>query len=110
MDGTVKPKRGLMALLANTSAQPQPPASPAAVHQPQIPAMAKTAHSAPTLENGLRLEDLTIATIRPNPNQPRTTFDPAALDELAVSIKAQGVIQPVVVRPLKSEEINGAEY
>ncbi len=32
--------------------------------------------------------------------QPRTDFDPAALQELADSIKAQGVVQPIVVRPL----------
>ena len=31
--------------------------------------------------------------------QPRTDFDPAALQELADSIKAQGVVQPIVVRP-----------
>ena len=32
--------------------------------------------------------------------QPRTHMDSAALDELAASIKAQGVVQPIVVRPL----------
>jgi ParB family chromosome partitioning protein len=35
----------------------------------------------------------------PNPRQPRTHFDPAALDELAQSIRRSGVVQPVVVRP-----------
>jgi len=34
----------------------------------------------------------------PNPYQPRTTFDPAALDELAASIRAHGVLQPITVR------------
>jgi ParB family chromosome partitioning protein len=38
--------------------------------------------------------------IRPNPNQPRTEFAPEALDDLAASIKTQGVLQPVLVRPL----------
>ena len=31
--------------------------------------------------------------------QPRNDFDPAALQELADSIRAQGVVQPIVVRP-----------
>ncbi|KAB7624222.1 ParB/RepB/Spo0J family partition protein [Alkalilimnicola sp. S0819] len=35
--------------------------------------------------------------------QPRTEFDPAALQELADSIKAQGVVQPIVVRPLSED-------
>ncbi|WP_440996676.1 ParB/RepB/Spo0J family partition protein [Arhodomonas sp. SL1] len=35
--------------------------------------------------------------------QPRTEFDPAALQELADSIRAQGVVQPIVVRPLPDE-------
>jgi ParB family chromosome partitioning protein len=40
-----------------------------------------------------------VSKIRPNPRQPRQTFDDASLDELARSLKAQGVLQPVVVRP-----------
>ncbi|MDH3538538.1 MAG: ParB/RepB/Spo0J family partition protein [Acidimicrobiia bacterium] len=36
--------------------------------------------------------------IRPNPSQPRTTFDEAALEDLAESIKEVGVLQPVLVR------------
>jgi ParB family transcriptional regulator, chromosome partitioning protein len=38
-----------------------------------------------------------LAQIRPNPRQPRTHFDPAALDDLAASIKEHGVIQPLIV-------------
>ena len=40
-----------------------------------------------------------VAHISPNPNQPRRHFDDAALDELAASIAARGLIQPIVVRP-----------
>ena len=40
-----------------------------------------------------------IAKIDPNPLQPRTTFDPEALGELAASIRADGVLQPLLVRP-----------
>ncbi len=43
---------------------------------------------------------LAIADIVPHPGQPRRHFDEAALDELAASIAARGVIQPVIVRPL----------
>lgn len=43
--------------------------------------------------------ELPIDTISRNPHQPRTTFDEAALDELAASIRAQGIIQPLLVRP-----------
>jgi ParB family transcriptional regulator, chromosome partitioning protein len=38
--------------------------------------------------------------IQPNGRQPRQTFDDARLAELAESIKARGVLQPIVVRPL----------
>jgi len=41
-----------------------------------------------------------VSKIRPNPKQPRQSFDEAALDELALSLRTQGVLQPVVVRPL----------
>ena len=42
---------------------------------------------------------LPVAAIEPHPEQPRRHFDEAALDELAASIAARGVIQPVIVRP-----------
>ena len=40
-----------------------------------------------------------IDLIDPNPFQPRTTFDDAALNDLAESIKARGILQPMLVRP-----------
>lgn len=45
------------------------------------------------------LRELPMANIRPNPYQPRTHIDEAALAELAASIEASGLLQPVVVRP-----------
>ncbi|HSR14998.1 MAG TPA: ParB/RepB/Spo0J family partition protein [Gemmatimonadales bacterium] len=48
------------------------------------------------------LRELPVGSIRPNPFQPRREFDPAALDELASSIEASGLLQPVVVRSAKS--------
>jgi ParB family chromosome partitioning protein len=46
------------------------------------------------------LRELPVGLIKPNPNQPRTHFDQQALDALAASIEARGVIQPLLVRPL----------
>jgi ParB family chromosome partitioning protein len=46
------------------------------------------------------LLELPVTLIKPNPSQPRTTFDPDALAALAASIEASGVVQPLLVRPL----------
>ena len=43
---------------------------------------------------------LPVANIAPHPDQPRRRFDEAPLAELAASIAARGMIQPVIVRPL----------
>src|SRR2546426_9108930 len=61
----------------------------------------------PTREEAERegsLVELAIADIRPNPYQPRRDVDPAALEELQASIRKAGLLQPVVVRPVRSEE------
>ncbi len=44
------------------------------------------------------VRDLDIASIRPNPFQPRRGIDEAALDELEASIRENGLLQPLVVR------------
>jgi ParB family chromosome partitioning protein len=46
------------------------------------------------------LRELPIELIKPNPNQPRTKIDPDSLAGLASSIEANGVVQPLLVRPL----------
>jgi ParB family chromosome partitioning protein len=54
--------------------------------------------------------EVAISAISPNPRQPRTHFDPAALNELIASIKEIGILQPPVVRqttPGKYELIMG---
>jgi ParB family chromosome partitioning protein len=48
---------------------------------------------------GERVQDIEIELIDPNPYQPRREFDPQELAELAASIKAQGLLQPVTLRP-----------
>jgi ParB family chromosome partitioning protein len=45
------------------------------------------------------LAEIDIGHIHPNPRQPRTAFRQEELEELAASIREQGVLQPVVVRP-----------
>lgn len=49
------------------------------------------------------LRDLPLDCLEQGRYQPRTAFDPAALQELADSIQAQGVVQPLVVRPLAEQ-------
>jgi ParB family chromosome partitioning protein len=46
------------------------------------------------------LANLTIQSLRPGKYQPRTRMDQSNLGELADSIRARGVIQPIVVRPI----------
>ena len=66
----------------------------------------KAAAETPPLEAqpGESLRRLPVAQLQPGRYQPRTGMDPAKLTELAESIRAQGVIQPIVVR-----EIEGAK-
>lgn len=46
---------------------------------------------------------LPVTKVEPRPDQPRKEFDEEALEELAESIRAHGLIQPVVVRPLPGD-------
>jgi ParB family transcriptional regulator, chromosome partitioning protein len=75
--------RGLGALLGETRRE-----------EPLV-AVADPAGSATAAVSGLAL--LAVADIEPHPSQPRRHFDDAALGELAASIAARGVIQPVIV-------------
>lgn len=54
------------------------------------------------------VEQVDIDLIAPNPHQPRTVFDPEALEELAESIREHGVIQPLIVS--RPENPGGAPY
>lgn len=84
--------RGLDALLSGTSAAPPervteaPPAAP----EPE-PVRAPE----PALRGGP--EEVDIDLITPNPEQPRTNFQPEQLRELADSIREHGIIQPLIV-------------
>jgi ParB family transcriptional regulator, chromosome partitioning protein len=59
--------------------------------------LAGTDESAP---QGDSLQTLSIDRLRPGKYQPRTKMDAASLAELALSIKEQGVMQPILVRPV----------
>ena len=49
-----------------------------------------------------RQEMLAVGALQPGKYQPRTRMDPGSLEDLAASIKAQGLIQPISVRPVRS--------
>src|SRR5687768_10776904 len=55
-----------------------------------------------TEEQAPELRRVAVDLIRPNPDQPRTRFDPETISELAHSIETAGVVQPLIVRPLSS--------
>ncbi|HZF45867.1 MAG TPA: ParB/RepB/Spo0J family partition protein [Sphingomonadaceae bacterium] len=59
----------------------------------------RPAAAVPLPRNGLA--NVAVSAIQPHPDQPRRHFDEEALDELAASIAARGVIQPVIVRPVE---------
>ena len=70
--------------------------------------MADVASDQPdTTTSAPRRPDLMVPVerIRPNPDQPRRTFDPDALSDLADSIREKGVIQPLIVR-VAPEDLN----
>lgn len=87
--------RGLQALLGETRREePLVQASPS---NGSLPVRVES-HEGVRIDGGLAM--LPVSSIEPHPDQPRRHFDDAALDELAASIAARGVIQPVIVRPL----------
>jgi len=54
----------------------------------------------PQMSDISSIQDLEIEKIRLNPNQPRKSFDHDKLDELAQSIIQNGIIEPIIVRPV----------
>ncbi len=86
--------RGLGALMGETRKE-----EPLVTQPPQAARDDQGGASDTTMSAGI--SGLPVASIEPLPGQPRTRFDEAALDELAASIAARGVIQPIIVRPLE---------
>lgn len=89
--------RGLGALIR----EPEPATPPA---ENQIPAPAATASGAAAVPARQSFnqgpQEIDIDLVEPSPYQPRTRFREEALDELARSIQASGIIQPIVVRSI----------
>ncbi len=56
------------------------------------------------------MDNLPVSSVIPNPDQPRNRFNPEALAELAASIKANGLIQPITVRPVASSKGSPGHY
>ncbi|MDH3584151.1 MAG: ParB/RepB/Spo0J family partition protein [Phycisphaerae bacterium] len=93
MSKTKRPRlgRGLNSLMSKTApveppaSRPKPRSTPAAASQDR------------------HLEWVPLDAVEPNPFQPRRTFDPQSLADLAQSIRQAGLMQPVVLRPLADE-------
>ncbi|MBF2759959.1 MAG: ParB/RepB/Spo0J family partition protein, partial [Ectothiorhodospiraceae bacterium AqS1] len=50
---------------------------------------------------GSDLRSMPVDLIRPGRYQPRQSVDPAAIEDLARSIRVRGIVQPIVVRPVE---------
>ena len=85
--------RGLDALLGDAQVTSPPPAATNAVEPPA---------------EGVSL--IAVDLLRRGVYQPRRHMDQAALEDLARSIKAQGLVQPIVVRPIASGGASGEKY
>lgn len=87
--------RGLGAIFPDAPTAPAAPApnAPGAADAPT----ARARRAAPTTA-APAAQELPVADIAPNPEQPRRRFEPRALKTLADSIRRHGVLQPVVVR------------
>ncbi len=81
--------RGLGALLGGTE-------QAAAVAAPSSAPLAEP--EVVTLSDGSRLVELNPQDVKPNPQQPRLHFNEEQIEELAASIKQDGLIEPIVVR------------
>ena len=91
--------RGLGALIR----EPEPVQPATQIQQPNPVATSSSsaaAAAAPARELMHGPQEIDIDLVEPSPYQPRTRFREEALDELARSIQASGIIQPIVVRPI----------
>lgn len=66
------------------------------------PSAAAAVAAAPAVEAGEQVRMIALEAIDPNPDQPRTVFQAGAIEELAQSIKEDGVIQPILLKPVGS--------
>ena len=84
--------RGLGALLGASPAKtPAPPAAP-------VPSSSSSASAPPPVDAREHVLRVPLDRVKPSPLQPRKDFTTEALQELAASIKEQGIVQPLIVR------------
>jgi ParB family chromosome partitioning protein len=91
--------RGLGALIREPEPKPQPEVAAA---QPVATTLSGAAAAPARAFTHAGPQQIDTDQIEPSPYQPRTRFREEALDELARSIRASGIIQPLVVRPIGS--------
>lgn len=111
--------RGLGALIPSSPTGDRPvdvffpgaPTGPSAANGDAVP---EAAPSLPTADlvpvPGAHFAEIPVAAVTPNPRQPRTVFDPEALDELTRSITEVGVLQPIVVRASGTDADGTQQY
>jgi ParB family chromosome partitioning protein len=93
--------RGLDALLGDALAHSKPAAEAAnSSEQQEVSIQPNEAESVANQAGGIK--HLPVEFIQPGQYQPRKDMHQEALEELAASIKAQGLMQPIVIRPLSS--------
>ena len=106
-DKAIKPKsrlgRGLSSLIS-ISAPEDPLTQHPAIAAADAPALPSDAPSVTpsafaTAPAGVRVAEIPLSSIVPNPHQPRRQFNDASLQELAASLRSTGLIQPIIVRP-----------
>jgi ParB family transcriptional regulator, chromosome partitioning protein len=91
--------RGLGALIRELEGKkPEPEPTPSLQPQSTTPSGAAAVPARQPAQAGP--QEIDIDLIEPSPYQPRTRFREQALDELARSIRASGIIQPLVLRPI----------
>ena len=93
--------RGLAALMGDLD---QPVTSPKA----KTDSVASTQEADTIIKQGERV--IPIELIRANPNNPRKFFADSDLLDLSNSIREHGIVQPILVRPVKGEDLGGAQY
>ena len=91
--------RGLGALIREPEPKTSPESAPTQPH-PTTASGAAVVPARDAVHPGPQQVDIDL--IEPSPYQPRTRFREEALDELARSIQASGIIQPLIVRPIGS--------
>ncbi len=97
--------RGLESLIPNKNksaeTEPEKKLPPMQIRQDVLPAVRQN--------NAEAIFHIEVDKVKPNPHQPRKTFDEAQLAELAASIREMGIIQPLIVTKRQTETAFGTD-